>query len=158
MSDLVQTWKMSSEANLFLLDAIDEDYLGDRYASRVRTVAAQFAHMHNVRCRWLSASAPDLAAEVAVFPRGAELTKSDLIDALNKSSVVVEKFLEECEASGNVPSWKGPPASFLGYLIAHEAHHRGLAMAALRVSGHKMPEEVVYGLWDWGKPSRRADS
>lgn len=47
--------------------------------------------------------------------------------------------------------WKGAPATFLAYVIAHEAHHRGLAMVAMRVAGHKLPKEVVYGQWDWGK-------
>ena len=151
MSDLIAAWEMSNESNLFLLDAIDEDYLSDRYAPRVRIVGAQFAHMHNVRGRWLSHAAPALGAEVAVFPRGVELTIADLKSALVNSGDVISKFLEQCESTGKVPAWKGPPATFLGYLIAHEAHHRGLVMASLRVSGHKMPEEVVYGLWDWGK-------
>ena len=48
-------------------------------------------------------------------------------------------------------AWKGPPASFLCYLVAHEAHHRGLAMVAMRQCGRKLPQEVVYGQWDWGK-------
>ena len=151
MSQLVDAWQMSNEVNLFLLDAIDEDYLSDRYAPRVRIVAAQFAHMHNVRGRWLTHAAPDLGDRVAVFPRGAELTKPDLIDALKNSASVMAAFIERCDEEGRVPGWKGAPATFLGYLIAHEAHHRGLVMAALRVSGHKMPDEVVYGLWDWGK-------
>lgn len=142
---------MGNETNLFLLNAIEANYLGDRYYPRTRTVAAQFAHMHNVRLRWLTHAAPDLAAEVAQFPRGAELTKEDLLDALASSSEVVAVYLDICEETGNVDNWSGPPASFLAYLIAHEAHHRGLVMAALRASGHKQPDEVIYGLWDWGK-------
>lgn len=151
MSDLRTTWEMGNEANLFLLNAIEDRYLGDRYAPRVRPVAAQFAHMHNVRLRWLTHAAPDLAAQVAQFPRGAELTKEDLIEALQSSAEVVGEYLELCELAGEVKNWNGPPASFLGYLLAHEAHHRGLVMAALRSCGHKQPDEVIYGLWKWGK-------
>jgi len=56
-----------------------------------------------------------------------------------------------CEAKGKVKKWNGFPATFLGCLIAHEAHHRGLAMVAMRISRHKLPQEVVYGQWQWGK-------
>ncbi len=149
MSELSTAWQMSNDASLFLLDAIETRHLGDRYASRTRPVAAQFAHMHNVRLRWLTHAAPDLAEEVAQFPRGVELTKADLEEALKSSSEVVGVFLDRCEGAGEVANWDGPPASFLAYLVAHEAHHRGLIMAALRASGHGQPDEVINGLWEW---------
>ena len=151
MDQLSVAWRMGNKANLFLLNAIKARHLGDRYFPRTRTVAAQFAHMHNVRLRWLTHAAPDLAAQVAQFPGGAELTKEDLLGALAASSEVVAVYLDKCEETGNVDHWSGPPASFLAYLLAHEAHHRGLIMASLRASGHKQPDEVIYGLWEWGK-------
>ena len=36
----------------------------------------------------------------------------------------------------------------LGYLIVHEAHHRGLAMVSVRIFGRKLPQEILYGQWD----------
>jgi uncharacterized damage-inducible protein DinB len=66
----------------------------------------------------------------------------------------VEALLRDAIASGRVAGWRGPPATFLAYLVAHEAHHRGLAIVALRAAGHRLPTEVVYGLWDWGKRAR----
>lgn len=154
-SPLVEAWRMSQDANLFLLDALRPAWLADRYGARTRTVAAQFAHVHGVRLRWLRHAAPRLVAGVAGFERGAEPGKRELRRALVASSKPVERFLEDCEAGGRVPSWKGPPVTFLGYLVAHEAHHRGLVLVALRVCGHSPPEEVVYGLWDWGKKVSR---
>ena len=78
------------------------------------------------------ATTPKAAIEVESFPRGAQPTKDELMAALRASEAPIAQFLEQCEAAGKVKNWKGPPASFLGYLIAHEAHHRGLAMVALR--------------------------
>lgn len=150
-SQLVEAWRMANEVNLYLVERIPAESLEDRYAPRTRTVAAQFAHMHNVRLRWLKHAAPKLVGEAKSFPRGARPGKKELRRALQASEESVARFLEECEASGKVRQWNGPPATFLGYLIAHEAHHRGLAMAALRLGGHKPPDEVVYGQWDWGK-------
>jgi uncharacterized damage-inducible protein DinB len=150
-STLVEAWKMSSETNLFVLRAIPSAYLKDSYSPRTRTVAAQFAHIHNVRVRWLAHAAPELVGELEGFPRGAEPTKTQLKAALKASEKAIASFLEQCDADGRVKSWNGPPASFFGYLAAHEAHHRGLAMVAMRMSGRRLPQDVVYGQWDWGK-------
>lgn len=147
-SELIRTWRMSNEANLFLLDHLSEEHLSARYASRTRTVADQFAHMHAVRLRWLRhLNTPDLPETLS----GSEASVPALREALEASEDAVADFLADCEERGAVKGWNGPPASFLGYLVAHEAHHRGLAMVALRVSGHRLSNEVVYGLWEWGK-------
>ena len=150
-SQLVEAWEMSHEANLFLLEGIPAEALLDRYAARTRTVAAQFAHMHNVRLRWLQHAAPALAAKAKPFEKEAQPTQRELKTALEASAPLVARFLEDSEAAGKVKSWKGSPASFLGYMVAHEAHHRGLAMVAMRMSGRKLSKELVYGQWDWGK-------
>ena len=150
-SQLVEAWRMSNEANLYLLGKLPKEYLEDRYASRTRTVAAQFAHMHNVRLRWLKHSAPKLADQVEGFAKGAQPGKAELKKALRASEKVIAQYLVECEDRGSVKNWNGSPATILGYLIAHEAQHRGLAMVAMRISGRKLPNEVVYGQWQWGK-------
>lgn len=142
---------MSHECNLYLLGEIAEAHLGDRYAPRTRTVAGQFAHMHNVRLRWLRHAAPAHAGGLEGFSRGAEPTKRELVAALEASAAAIAAFLEECDEAGAVPQWNGPPSTMLGYLVAHEAHHRALAIIALRLSGHRLPQEVTYGQWQWGK-------
>ena len=71
------------------------------------------------------------------------------------SAASIAAYLEHCAQLGKVKGWSGPPASFLGYLIAHEAHHRGLVMVALRQAGHRLGPDVVYGQWDWGKKQSR---
>lgn len=96
-SQLVEAWCMSNEANLYLLDSISDEYLKDSYAKRTRTVAAQFAHMHNVRLRWLNHAATKLVGKVESFPKGAQPTKAELKNALQASEEVIARFLEECE-------------------------------------------------------------
>ena len=150
-SDLVEAWGMSNEANLYLLKEIPAKCLKDSYSPRTRTVGGQFAHMHNVRLRWLKHAAPALVGKAEAFPRGAVPTKKQLQDALRASEKLVARFLEESATSGRVQRWNGSPATFLSYLVAHEAHHRGLAMVAMRMSGRKLSQETVYGQWQWGK-------
>ncbi|MDH4067289.1 MAG: hypothetical protein OEW19_23050, partial [Acidobacteriota bacterium] len=77
-SQLVQAWRMGNEANLYLLGQLPDAYLEGRYAARTRTVAGQFAHMHNVRVRWLEHAAPKLLGDLRSFPRGAQPGKKEL--------------------------------------------------------------------------------
>ena len=98
---------------------------------RTRSVAAQFAHIHNVRLRWLNHAAPKLVVDLQSFPKGAQPTKEELKQALQASQPIVARFLEECESSGKVKSWNGSPATFLSYMVAHEAHHRALAISGV---------------------------
>jgi uncharacterized damage-inducible protein DinB len=150
-TDLLEAWRMSNEANLFLLSKLPSAALKDAYGSRTRDVAAQFAHMHAVRLRWLGHASPAHAAGVKKLSKDVPSTKAQLSAALRASERAVAGFLAESAETGKVKKWRGGPATFLSYLVAHEAHHRALAMVALRLSGHPPDKEVVYGLWDWGK-------
>jgi uncharacterized damage-inducible protein DinB len=149
--ELAQAWQMSAEVNRFLLNELPDEALGDAYSSRTRSVAGQFAHMHSVRVRWLTHVAKDLVSELSTFERGAKPSKDELLAELDASEQAISEFLDRCEEQGKLKGWKGPPASFLSYLVAHEAQHRGLAMVAMRLAGRKLPQHVVYGQWDWGK-------
>jgi hypothetical protein len=46
---IVETWEIHARINLYLLDAVPPEALGDRSASKGRTVGEQFAHLHNIR-------------------------------------------------------------------------------------------------------------
>jgi uncharacterized damage-inducible protein DinB len=107
--------------------------------------------MHGVRIRWLSHAAPHFTSGLVRFPKGAEPGKRELTRALKASEKAVSHFLAECEETESVKGWHGSPATFLGYLVAHEAHHRGLAMVAMRLCDRKLADDVVYGQWQWGK-------
>lgn len=152
MSEFTEAWRMNNQAHLFLLQHLSERHLGDRYAPRTRPVASQFAHIHNVRFRWLTRAAPGLVSGLVQFARGASLGKSELIEALSDSGDAMARFLKQSEAHGKVSWWDGSLPSFLAYFIARESHHRGMALAALEASGHKPDGEVIDGLWDWGLP------
>jgi len=146
---LVKTWHQSHAKNLLLLDALPATALFDRYSPKTRTVASQFAHMHNIRVSQITHRAPALVGDLTPFPRGAQPDHDALRGTLEASSAAIAALLEAAEGTGKVKGWKGSPTTFLGYLIAHEAHHRGLAMVALRLSGTRVPKAIAYGLWDW---------
>lgn len=149
-SDLASAWAMSNESNLFLLAQLGKDHLAASMTARTRSVADQFTHMHDVRVRWLKHAAPKDATGLEPFGKDTPRTKAALKKALRASEAHIGAYLDSCEEAGQVKGWDGPPASFLAYLVAHEAHHRGLILATLRAAGYRVPQEVVYGLWQWG--------
>lgn len=146
-SDLAAAWRANTAVNYRLFDAIPGGGFAAAYSERTRTVAAQFAHLHNVRVYHLEKRAPHLLGELKTFARGAQPAKRALRGALKSSDAAIAALLAECGAAGRVKSWKGTPASYLAYFVAHEAHHRGLAIVALRLSGVKIPKDVLNDLW-----------
>lgn len=149
-SSLAAAWHRNTDANLFLLDHLTEKSLANRYSPRTRTVAAQLAHMHNVRLYHLNKRGPEFMGKLQTFDRGAQPNRAQIIAALTGSAKMVGAFLEASERTGLIRSWKGPPATFLAYLVAHEAHHRALVVVSMRISGEKLPKEAVYNIWSWG--------
>jgi uncharacterized damage-inducible protein DinB len=146
-SGIVEAWRICNEITFGLLAQIPGQALSDSYTPRTRTVAAQFAHIHYVRVRNLQLRGPDHLGQLQSFPKGAQPGKKELKSALQASGKAVADLLRHCEIAGKVKSWSGPPSTYLGYLISHEAHHRALATVALRLGGHKLPASAMYDTW-----------
>ncbi len=150
-SSLAQAFRRNDEANLYLLKRLRDEALENRYSERTRTVAAQFAHVHNVRIYHLKRRGRRFLGALRPFERSAQPEKPILVSALTDSGSAMCTFLQEAETQGRVPSWHGRPATFLGYLVAHEAHHRALVILSMRISCEKLPREVVQNIWNWGR-------
>lgn len=151
-SALLETWRVHNRATWLMFDALPSKAFGDRYTDRTRSVAAQFAHIHNVRVSHLQRRGPQHLGDLEAFGRGAEPGKTALKKALKASERAVANLLAECETTGKVRSWQNSVTTYLGYFIAHEAHHRALIMVCLRFSGTKAPDAAKYGIWDtWRK-------
>jgi uncharacterized damage-inducible protein DinB len=148
---LLETWDINNRINLYLLDAIESDSLGDVGATKGRSVGEQFAHLHNVRLMWLKAAAPDLLKKQTKIEKE-DASKKDLLRrALIDSGEAIKSLLKKSfEADGKIKGFKPHAAAFLGYLISHESHHRGQLILALKHSGHRLDQKVQYGIWEWG--------
>jgi uncharacterized damage-inducible protein DinB len=113
-----------------------------------RTIAAIVAHMHKVRVMWLKAakaeSIPDQLDRATVTPAQAVRALESSREALNK---LVARTLE---ADGRIKGFRPDVAGFIGYLIAHDAHHRGQIAMLARQSGHPLPQKAMFGMWEWG--------
>jgi len=149
-AELLETWRIAARITLYLLDGIDDAQLVAQSGARGRSVAAQFAHIHNVRLMWLKSDAPELLVGLEKFEPRVVPERAALREALERSGDAVEAMLARALESGKLRGFKPHPVAFLGYLIAHEAHHRGQVAQALRIAGLPLDRTVSYGLWEWG--------
>jgi uncharacterized damage-inducible protein DinB len=119
--------------------------------SKGRSAGEQFAHIHNVRLMWLKVAQPDLLKGLEKIEKENARNKKLLQRSLTSSGEAVGKLLKyAAENGGKVKGFKPHVTGFLGYLTAHDAHHRSQIIIALKQSGHKLDQKVLYGIWEWG--------
>lgn len=150
IQSLVETWRIHNRIHLYLLEAIADDHLKDTASSKGRNVGDQFAHIHNVRLMWLKVASPDLHATQTKLEKDPPPTRGGLRQSLGDSANAIAHLLEKGLQEGKIKGFKPHPAAFLGYLIAHESHHRGQILQALKQSGHAVDQKTQYGIWEWG--------
>jgi len=150
MQALLETWQISHRMNEFLLSGIKEEHLTDVGISKGRSVGEQFAHIHNVRLMWVKVAATDLFGSLVKIDTTKPITKKVLLDAFEQSTTAMEEILRRGFETGKIKGFKPHPQAFLGYLIAHEAHHRGQIIIALKENKHMPDKKILYGLWEWG--------
>ena len=149
MKELIETWEIHNRINLYLLESLSEVSLSGTASSKGRTVGEQFAHIHNVRLMWLKAAMPELLAGVEKIEKE-EITKKQLKEQLTKSGKAITQLLEHALANGKLKGFKPHPTAFMGYLIAHESHHRGQITLSLKQSNNLPDKKILFGLWEWG--------
>ena len=152
MSDaLLETWAIADRLNRYLLDDIEEDSLPLKAAGKGRSVGATFAHIHNVRLLWLKSANPELLAGLRKFESDDAVSKDALSDSLTRSGAAITSMLKKSiESDGRIKGFKPHVSAFVGYLIAHEGHHRGQLTLTLNLEGAPLGKKTAFGLWEWG--------
>lgn len=147
---LLAAYSTNNRINEYLIRNIPEAaWTADPPGGKGRSIPAIIAHMHSVRIMWLkSAGGGDpLPAKL----EGAGFSKDEGVAALQTSAQAMLRVLEQAlRGDGRIKGFKPDVASFLGYLFAHDAHHRGQISMLARQLGHALPQSAMYGLWEWG--------
>src|SRR5271157_3578731 len=147
---LADTWRINNRINLRLLDALTDEQLEATILPRGRAVTSYFVHIHMARFYWLERRSKTLALRVKKIP-GGSAPRLVLRQALIDSSQAMEEFFAEAERTGNVKGTKLGPVGFLGYALAHEAHHRGQILLHLKIAKLPLDRDIGYSLWYWTK-------
>jgi uncharacterized damage-inducible protein DinB len=116
---------------------------------RGRTISAIVAHLHNVRVMWLKVSAK--GSQIPPQLDRATVTPTQALRALEQSRQALSELIRRAlEGDGRIQGFRPDVAGFLGYLIAHDAHHRGQMAMLARQAGHPLPQKITFGMWEWG--------
>jgi uncharacterized damage-inducible protein DinB len=146
---LLTAFSTNDRINRYLIDSLPPEAWKEKPSDgKGRAIAALVAHMHNVRVMWSKAAkAEDIPAQLhrsTVTPAQAvlalEASRQDLLAVTSRA----------LETDGRVKGFRPDVAGFFGYLIAHDAHHRGQITMLARQIGHPLPQKTVFGMWEWG--------
>lgn len=149
MDAWIETWRIHNRIHLYLLEGLVPGSLEASPLPKGRSVAGQFAHVHNVRKMWLAQGAPDLDAGLVKLEMEG-LSVEVLRENLVASGEAIAGMLERSLASGKLKGFKPHPTAFVGYLISHESHHRGQIVLTLKQNQLLPSKKVLFGLWEWG--------
>ena len=150
---LHEAWRTNNKIGLLFIELIGDNDLDKSLLARGgRTVYQQLVHLHNVRMQWLDIVAKDIYMKYKTISKDAPVDKEILFKAFEDSGKGIGEFIDKsCAKEGKVNSFKKGLIPFVGYLIAHESHHRGNILLTLKQSGVKIPDELKWGIWDWNK-------
>ncbi len=160
---MLETYAVNDRMNQVVLEHLDPGAWRAKPPGRKgRTIAAIFAHVHNIRRKWLRLSAPHLKlpapldrvrctqkeAKAALADSAARCSEM-LADALACPASRVKCFLRD----GWARPWPGGAAMF-AYMISHDAHHRGQVSMLARQLGFPLPTKAISKMWAWERLCR----
>jgi uncharacterized damage-inducible protein DinB len=148
---LLETFAINERANQLLLSNVpDAAWDAKPPSGRGRTIAGIAAHIHHVRLMWLSAA--DKTAKLPAKLQPDKASRAQVQTALKASAAAIDSLLQKSldDPAGKVPNFKPNVVAFVGYLIAHDSHHRGQIAMLAHQANNPVPTKASYGLWEWG--------
>jgi uncharacterized damage-inducible protein DinB len=156
-SPAARVFAAGERLNQILIEKLDPHVWMAKPPGKVRSVAAIFSHMHNVRCKWVRLTAPHL--EVPAQLQRAHCSREQVSASLAESALRCTEMLEEAigaragrievfRRDGWAPAWP-VGLEMLFYMTSHEAHHRGQVCMLAHQLGFRLSGETTSRLWSW---------
>jgi uncharacterized damage-inducible protein DinB len=146
---LLTAYDTNDRINQYMIENLPaEAWRAETPDGKGRTIAAIVAHIHNVRVMWLKATK---AVKIPEPLDRASVTPAQAAKGLEQSRAALSAVIKSAlESDGRVKGFRPDVAGFLGYLISHDAHHRGQICMLARQVGHPLPQKAMFGMWEWG--------
>ena len=146
---LVRALDINCRITRYLVENLDpKTWHAPTLDGKGRNVAAVVAHLHNVRRMWLKAAG---SKEIPEQLEKEKLNAKEALTALDESAAALHALVAESLASGvRIKGFKPDTAAFIGYIVAHDSHHRGQIAMLARQAGFPLPKQVDFGMWEWG--------
>jgi uncharacterized damage-inducible protein DinB len=163
---LLASWRTNSRVTSYLVEHVP-GALWDAAipGSPRRTVRMIAGHLHNSRCSWIKTLGREHGIAIPALVDRRKVARQELLSALKRSGRGIDSLLAlGIAAGGHVPPskgyvWRNLPLDVphvLTYFVAHEGHHRGQIVMLARQLGHRLPDEITEGLWQWNKRAQEA--
>ena len=152
-AQVLETRAINHRTNLLLLDHLDEESL--TYSTNARgggSVGHQLAHLYNIRFWRMERINKAIVADYSTIKAKDPKTIEFLWERHTASyGWIAEALAQALEHGTQLKSFKRGVVPFLGYIINHEAHHRGNILLTLKRSGFSLPNALKYGIWEWNR-------
>ena len=148
-----QMFLVNDRINQILIEQLDPAVWKAAPPRRVRTIAAIFTHMHNVRCKWIRLNAvnlkiPPLLNRARCTPQQAQATLAE--SAARCAEMLADSSMTTFLRDSWAQRWPVGP-QMLCYMVAHEAHHRGQVCMVAHQLRFPLPADVTSAMWNWEK-------
>ncbi|HEX6771948.1 MAG TPA: DinB family protein [Acidobacteriaceae bacterium] len=152
----IRMFAVNDRLNQMLIEHLDVAVWSMKPPGGVRTIAAIFTHMHNVRTKWVRLTAPHL--KIPRQLKRTDCTPQQARAGLAESAAGCVEMLAEAfggrvqtfRRDGWASTWP-VGVEMLCYMLAHEAHHRGQVCMLTHQLGYPLPAKISSGLWNWEK-------
>lgn len=148
----------NNRIDTYLVESLSDELWDSRVPGTTKTICSLVAHIHNVRCMWVKMLGRKLGMKTPARLDRARATRAEAVRALENSQEALSQLLHAGLANGGkIAGFPPDVMHLLGYFLAHDAHHRGQICLVARELGHPLPQDVVYGLWQWSARAKETN-